>query len=307
MKMNLRGSDFLDSPLKSNRFMFWLLIHLCIAPFIVLFISYPISKIIDIKFFILSITPLYCFLIPLFIYKNFTFQRLRDIVPMKRLSLKNIILIFFMSLAIQPIIMIISSVTNIFFNNDVSDLMIELSDIPFWEMLLSIAIAPAICEELIFRGIILTGYKNSGLLKASITTGFFFGIMHLNPHQFFYAFIIGIFFTFLIHYTGSIFSTMLSHFVINGTQVLLLYLSNSKSTEISHVSITISEKLLIIYSSIIFSLPFIPIFISLFLLFIHTNKNNDNYINNSKANEKIFSILFLFTIIIYVLYIFIFN
>lgn len=297
----------LDSPLKANKFMFSLIIHLCIAPFIVSFAFYPLSSIMDIRFLLLISTPIYCFLIPLFVYKFCTFQRLKDIIPMKKLSFINIILIFFISLTIQPIITVISSIANIFFNNDISDLMIGLSDMPFWKMLLSIAIAPAICEELIFRGVILTGYKNSGLLKSSIITGFFFGIMHLNLHQFCYAFIIGIFFACLVHYTGSIFSTMLSHFVINGTQIVLLYLSNSINTEALHVKMTISEKLSIVYSSVIFSIPFIPVFIALFWLFIRINKSNPQYITNIKADEKVFSILFLLTIVIYVIYICIFN
>jgi membrane protease YdiL (CAAX protease family) len=57
---------------------------------------------------------------------------------------------------------------------------------------LSVGIIPAFVEEMLFRGVILSGFKeNYSRKKAIITSSLLFGIMHLNPWQFVTAFILG--------------------------------------------------------------------------------------------------------------------
>jgi membrane protease YdiL (CAAX protease family) len=58
---------------------------------------------------------------------------------------------------------------------------------------LSVAIVPAFVEELLFRGVILNGFKdNYSQKKAIIVSSLLFGIVHLNPWQLVTAFIFGI-------------------------------------------------------------------------------------------------------------------
>jgi membrane protease YdiL (CAAX protease family) len=57
---------------------------------------------------------------------------------------------------------------------------------------LFVGVAPAFVEEILFRGIILNGFKeNYSHKKAIIVSSLLFGIVHLNPWQFVSAFIIG--------------------------------------------------------------------------------------------------------------------
>jgi len=59
--------------------------------------------------------------------------------------------------------------------------------------ILLVGIIPAFVEEMLFRGIILNGFRrNYSLKKAVILSSVLFGIIHLNPWQFVTAFIIGI-------------------------------------------------------------------------------------------------------------------
>jgi len=56
----------------------------------------------------------------------------------------------------------------------------------------SVGIIPAFVEEMLFRGIILNGFKeNYSHKKAIIISSLLFGIVHLNPWQFVAAFIMG--------------------------------------------------------------------------------------------------------------------
>jgi membrane protease YdiL (CAAX protease family) len=60
--------------------------------------------------------------------------------------------------------------------------------------ILLVGIIPAIVEEMLFRGVILGGFRgNYSMRKAIIISSFLFGIVHLNPWQFVSAFIIGVF------------------------------------------------------------------------------------------------------------------
>jgi membrane protease YdiL (CAAX protease family) len=57
---------------------------------------------------------------------------------------------------------------------------------------LFVGIIPAFIEEMLFRGIILNGFKeNYSHKKAIIVSSLLFGIVHLNPWQFVTAFIMG--------------------------------------------------------------------------------------------------------------------
>jgi membrane protease YdiL (CAAX protease family) len=58
---------------------------------------------------------------------------------------------------------------------------------------LSVAIVPAFVEEMLFRGVILNGFKdNYSHKKAIIVSSLLFGIVHLNPWQFVTASLFGI-------------------------------------------------------------------------------------------------------------------
>jgi uncharacterized protein len=108
-----------------------------------------------------------------------------------------------------------------FFEN----LMLQLlSDHGVWSILMLVAAAP-ICEELLFRGIILDGLlKRYSPTKAIIWSAVLFGLVHLNPWQLLAAFTLGAFMGWIYYRTGSVLVTMFIHFVANGTGVLLGWL-----------------------------------------------------------------------------------
>jgi membrane protease YdiL (CAAX protease family) len=79
-----------------------------------------------------------------------------------------------------------------------------------------IGIIPGIMEELFFRGLILDGLnRNYTKRKAIIISAFLFGIIHLNPWQFYSGFIIGIISAYICINTNSIFLPMYIHLFNN--------------------------------------------------------------------------------------------
>jgi membrane protease YdiL (CAAX protease family) len=79
-----------------------------------------------------------------------------------------------------------------------------------------IGIIPGIMEELFFRGLILDGLtRNYTKRKAIIISAFLFGIIHLNPWQFYGGFIIGLISAYICISTNSILLPMYIHFFNN--------------------------------------------------------------------------------------------
>ena len=76
-----------------------------------------------------------------------------------------------------------------------------------------------------FRGLIFSRYKKIGLDKAVLATGLIFAIAHFSPQQFLYAFFIGALFCVFVHKTQSILASVIPHFIINTSQVILANLT----------------------------------------------------------------------------------
>lgn len=86
---------------------------------------------------------------------------------------------------------------------------------------IAISLVPGICEELLFRGMILGNLLPYGKTGAIVASAFLFGLMHQNPLQMFYATMAGLILGFLCVYTRSILCSTLVHILNNGFSVLL--------------------------------------------------------------------------------------
>ncbi|MCX7424402.1 MAG: ABC transporter permease subunit [Planctomycetia bacterium] len=86
----------------------------------------------------------------------------------------------------------------------------------FWEMVLLMAVVPAICEELAFRGFILSGLRHMGhKWRAIVLAAVFFGMTHALVQQSIIACLIGIVIGYLAVQTGSLLPCIAFHMVHN--------------------------------------------------------------------------------------------
>lgn len=83
--------------------------------------------------------------------------------------------------------------------------------------LLVIAVLPAIFEETMFRGLLSRNMHVSGwgLVQTVFIAGALFSVYHGNPEQTLYQFASGVCLTFVAVKAGSIFPTMIAHFLNN--------------------------------------------------------------------------------------------
>lgn len=88
-------------------------------------------------------------------------------------------------------------------------------------VLLTVAVLPALFEEIIFRGVLLDGLHSFGKVGAILLCGGLFALYHQNPMQTVYQFCCGAAFAFVALRSGSILPTMLAHFLNNAVIILL--------------------------------------------------------------------------------------
>lgn len=153
---------------------------------------------------------------PAIIYIIVNKQSFKKTLRLNKLGMDNILSCFAIFLLLLPVTSFCNLFTSIWFKNNVPAAMESTYSGSALLFFLTLAVMPAIGEELVMRGVILDGYKKINIHKAALINGFLFGIMHLNPPQFLYAFILGTVFSYLVIYTNSIFSSMFIHFLFNG-------------------------------------------------------------------------------------------
>jgi sodium transport system permease protein len=93
---------------------------------------------------------------------------------------------------------------------------------PLWQVLLLVALTPAICEELAFRGFILSGLRRMGhKWGAIVLTAVLFGLAHGILQQSLAACVVGIVIGYVAVKTGSLLPGVLYHLTHNGLSILL--------------------------------------------------------------------------------------
>jgi membrane protease YdiL (CAAX protease family) len=115
----------------------------------------------------------------------------------------------------------------------------------WWWLVLNLfvlAVLPAVCEEFIYRGIILNGFRKFGNVSAVVISALLFALAHGSAMQFIYQFILGIILGFVVVKTGSLIAGMVVHFVNNATVIIFNFINSSQgsASELNFTSTTIA-------------------------------------------------------------------
>jgi len=97
---------------------------------------------------------------------------------------------------------------------------------------LMVAVTAPILEEILFRGVILKALlKKYAPYKAILLSAIAFGIFHLNPWQFLYATVLGLWLGYIYWKTRSLFYPILIHMLLNGTAFVAAQFLDMETTE----------------------------------------------------------------------------
>ncbi|MGL5152618.1 MAG: lysostaphin resistance A-like protein [Clostridium sp.] len=317
---------------RANLYFFIIMILSIFVPDILAYIYYLVGM-RDVRV-ALVLNHLIIFLVPAIIYINVTKSNVKKTFKLNKLHLKDIGMIFLLSIVARPAMTLCSLITAMFFDNNVAQMLDMMSSTPFIILVCIVAVLPSITEEVTLRGVVLSGYEDKGMIKASVMTGLLFGIFHLDGQQFLYATMLGIVLSLLVRITNSIFASALLHFLINGTSValqqLLLKIPNmgEVADNVSIKDLQLSEKLMMLQTYLIPAIISIGLCILILMKMkkwsderkgIYTQrysnnpqvdryfagdnvnlreKNVDN--NMTYSDERVINIPFILTVIVYV-------
>lgn len=139
--------------------------------------------------------------------------------------------------------------------------------------LLIIAALAAVSEELLFRSVIqrwlMKLFKNVHV--AIIVTAIVFSAFHMDFFGFFPRFILGLMLGYMFWMTGSIFPSMLMHFVNNATIVMLHYLNTRGFIDIDVDHFCSTDNVLVIILSLIMT-------VAIFIICNRFSKRQDSFI-----------------------------
>lgn len=177
------------------------------------------------NYFVILLTSQIILILPSVIYLIQNKVNPLKAIRFKKMRVSNILLVILFGMLIIPVMTLINAISMLFVENTTSTFMVNIVENN--GLLLSLCIVafiPAVLEESVYRGIFYNEYRKANPLQAIFLSAFLFGIIHLNFNQFAYAFAMGIIFALIIEATDSILSSMIIHFVINGTSIVTLYI-----------------------------------------------------------------------------------
>ena len=223
----------------------------------------PVMQEIPYVWFSGSSQIVYC-TVPMVGYFFVTKKSPKEVFRLYPLGWKNLLLIIAFGFAIQPLMRFLSFFTSMFFPNVAQEIANSLEGTSLLGTIITMAVLPALFEELTLRGIFLSGYRRLGTWKAIFCTALLFGLLHMNPQQFPYAFFAGLFFCFLVERTGSIWASIIPHFIINGSNVAAMFLPIAEDA--ANIEMP-SNTMLLLYTGVgaFLSLPFLGLILYGFL------------------------------------------
>ncbi|WP_243289616.1 CPBP family intramembrane glutamic endopeptidase [Clostridium perfringens] len=169
---------------------------------------------------VLMVIHIIFFIVPAIIYIIVTKSNYKKVFSFKKPKGKDVFFSILIAALALPIMTFFSYTSSFFYTNDVALVLDQMRAYPLWLMILVVGVTPAITEEITIRGIVLSGFEFKSKNVAAIMTGIMFGILHLNAHQFLYATAMGIILAYVVRATGSIFLSMLIHFLINSWNLI---------------------------------------------------------------------------------------
>lgn len=203
-----------------------------------------------------------CYALPGIVFLLLNRQEIKEIMHIRKLRIPSILLLFVIGVLMVPVMAFINGISLLFTENAASPVMQSFVADNSWLYVISImALVPAFFEEMIYRGVFFGTLRRAGLAVSILVSGLLFGLLHMNMNQLCYAFVMGILMAMIVEITGSLFSTMIIHFTINGTTVSLTYLLSRLSPSTSQAASTASLPT----GGILFALVFYGI-ISVFAL-----------------------------------------
>jgi sodium transport system permease protein len=170
-------------------------------------------------------TQLFIIALPVLLVLRILKMNAREVLRLKAPKLLQTLLIPFMAIPAAMLVAILAQGINAIypFPEHYLENLTKLfkMDIPLWQSFMIIAVAPGVCEELLFRGLFPRFFAKYGMKVNIVITALLFAAFHLDPFRFLPVFLLGLLLGYQTLRSGSIYLSMLSHTLNNGLALFI--------------------------------------------------------------------------------------
>jgi membrane protease YdiL (CAAX protease family) len=188
----------------------------------------------------LLITEFIIILLPNLAYLKLRGYSLKKVLRLNKISLEQALYSVFIMIFAYPVAVAINAIMILLLSKVTTALP---SGIPlpgnlkeFGVGIFIMAIAPGICEEVMFRGTMLDSYERLGHKKSILITAFLFGIFHFNIFNFIGPAFLGIILGVLVYKTNSIYTSIIGHTINNSIALTIGYFVTKYSGQIDQMA-----------------------------------------------------------------------
>jgi membrane protease YdiL (CAAX protease family) len=179
----------------------------------------------------LLLTQILIILLPVLLVLKIFKLPIKETLRLKAPKLKEVVLVPFIAISATVLVALISQAINTIYPFPAEYLeklgkLFEM-DMPMWRSFLIIAVAPGICEELLFRGLMPRFFEKYGIKVNIVLTALLFAAFHLDPFRFLPVFLLGMLLGYLTLRSGSIVNSMISHAINNSLALFMTAFAGS--------------------------------------------------------------------------------
>ena len=187
----------------------------------------------------LLITQYVLILLPPVIYAKVKNVSIQETFRLNKISFKHGVIVVMITILTYPVAVftnaLIMTIMSLMGNLNIPALPTASTGSEYLIHMLIISVSAGICEEMFFRGFVLSGYERLGRRKAIVLSAILFGVFHFNLYNLMGPMMLGLVFGYLVIETDSIFAGMIGHMTNNGFAVTLGFLANAASKMVGDI------------------------------------------------------------------------
>ena len=187
----------------------------------------------------LLVTEFILILAPCLLFLKVKGAPIKAVLRLNRIGLRQILLVIGITIFTYPLAVLFQAIfigiLNIFKDLTPSGVPLPNDGIQYIISFFIIAVAPGICEEVMFRGVIMNTYGSIGHKKSIIMTALLFGMFHFNIMNFIGPTVLGVVFGIIVYKTNSLYSAIIGHTVNNSIALTIGFFLNQFQQEIDEI------------------------------------------------------------------------
>ncbi|WP_024864420.1 CPBP family intramembrane glutamic endopeptidase [Butyrivibrio sp. FCS014] len=161
--------------------------------------------------------------LPAIIYTRMKKERVIESFGFRKIKLSTIPWTVLLTIVSAPLLWCANSLSQVFVPNTVVAASDQFTSGSLLASYIVVAIVAPVCEESAMRGFCFNRFRRvTSLAVAAAVSGIMFGILHLNINQMCYAIVLGVIFALANFASGSIWTSIIMHFIFNSFGFLAL-------------------------------------------------------------------------------------